>query len=143
VENTSLVSGPILPDRLTEHYQKKPDHPTFFAKGTDVDDDTVGGSCVTKSQNISTSADENAEFYSPPVGWVCEKLVSESSHEASERTKLSTTENSAEITQKKRVFTDDSELDYIPREEFGGRREGYVFRLGSKGIGYYQDRILV
>lgn len=40
----------------------------------------------------------------------------------------------------KRDFGDDSDLEYIPREEFSGRKEGFVFRLGSRGIGYYTDR---
>jgi hypothetical protein len=35
---------------------------------------------------------------------------------------------------------DDFQLKYIPREEWGGRREGFVFRLGAQGIGYYEDR---
>lgn len=38
-----------------------------------------------------------------------------------------------------RVFSDDSHLKFIPREEFGGRRIGFVFRLGSQGLGYYED----
>lgn len=40
----------------------------------------------------------------------------------------------------KRVFFDDSSLDFIPRETFYGARDGFVFRLGSKGLGYYADR---
>ena len=35
---------------------------------------------------------------------------------------------------------EDFQLKYIPREEWGGRREGFVFRLGAQGIGYYEDR---
>jgi hypothetical protein len=39
----------------------------------------------------------------------------------------------------KRQFDDDSKLRFEPREEFGGRRSGFVFRLGSQGLGYYED----
>eukprot|EP00428_Durinskia_dybowskii_P072136 CAMPEP_0170395322 /NCGR_PEP_ID=MMETSP0117_2-20130122/21716_1 /TAXON_ID=400756 /ORGANISM="Durinskia baltica, Strain CSIRO CS-38" /LENGTH=708 /DNA_ID=CAMNT_0010651623 /DNA_START=53 /DNA_END=2179 /DNA_ORIENTATION=+ len=40
----------------------------------------------------------------------------------------------------KRIFSEtDLELEYLPREEFGGRREGFVFRLGAQGLGYYRD----
>lgn len=39
----------------------------------------------------------------------------------------------------KRQFDDDSSLQFEAREEFAGRRVGFVFRLGSMGLGYYQD----
>lgn len=39
----------------------------------------------------------------------------------------------------KRRFDDDSALAFEAREEFGGHRPGYVFKLGSKGLGYYED----
>jgi hypothetical protein len=34
----------------------------------------------------------------------------------------------------------DFKLKFIPREEFYGRRAGYVFRLGAQGLGYYEDK---
>jgi len=45
-----------------------------------------------------------------------------------------------ELAVVRRVFADDSALAFEAREEFSGRREGFVFRLGSKGLGYYEDR---
>ena len=37
-----------------------------------------------------------------------------------------------------RTFDDDDEMrEFEAREEFAGRREGFIFRLGSKGLGYY------
>jgi zinc finger protein len=41
----------------------------------------------------------------------------------------------------KRHFDDDSALAdrFEAREEFAGRREGFVYRLGSLGLGYYPD----
>jgi len=40
----------------------------------------------------------------------------------------------------KRVFNEsDLELEFIAREEWGGARPGYAFRLGAQGLGYYKD----
>ena len=40
----------------------------------------------------------------------------------------------------KRVFAEsDFTLEYHAREEFAGRRSGFVFRMGAQGIGYYAD----
>ena len=37
-----------------------------------------------------------------------------------------------------RTFDEDDESrEFEAREEFAGRREGFIFRLGSKGLGYY------
>ncbi len=35
---------------------------------------------------------------------------------------------------------DDSALEYIQYDHFDGPRKGFIFRYGSKGVGYYQDR---
>jgi hypothetical protein len=32
------------------------------------------------------------------------------------------------------------EPDYVPAESFAGARAGYVFQMGSQGLGYYRDR---
>lgn len=40
----------------------------------------------------------------------------------------------------KRQFNEnDFHLKFQPREEFGGQRIGYVFRMGAQGLGYYED----
>ena len=31
--------------------------------------------------------------------------------------------------------------DYIPSSSFTGRKSGYVFKNGEKGIGYYRDDV--
>lgn len=36
--------------------------------------------------------------------------------------------------------SDDSDLEFIPYDDFDGPRKGMVFRYGSKGVGYYQDK---
>jgi hypothetical protein len=35
---------------------------------------------------------------------------------------------------------DDSSLEYIQYDRFDGPRKGFVYRYGSKGVGYYEDR---
>lgn len=44
-----------------------------------------------------------------------------------------------EVLVGKRQFSDDSHIEFRPYEEFSGVKEGFVFRLGSKGLGYYSD----
>lgn len=86
---------------------------------------------------------EDAHYYKPPPGWSVERVTTVDSSSSSISSSVD-----AEVTEDgngfpfsaRREFNDDSRLDFDPREEFAGRRPGYVFRLGSKGIGYYQDR---
>jgi len=37
---------------------------------------------------------------------------------------------------------EDKHLRFLAREEFGGKREGMVFRLGLQGLGYYEDNLV-
>ena len=30
--------------------------------------------------------------------------------------------------------------DFLPSDKFAGAKEGYVFKMDSKGLGYYLDR---
>lgn len=34
---------------------------------------------------------------------------------------------------------DNKEKDFIPSKKFAGAKEGYVFKMDSKGLGYYLD----
>ena len=137
-EESGSAQGPVLPDRLTQHYKKEVDHPTPFAKGTNVDDSTVGG--FYNSGNITEDMEQmdnegSREYCAPPTGWTFEKKRDESSNETEVPNDIIDNENVI----LKRQFSDDNDLDFIPREEFGGMKTGYVFRLGSKGLGYYSD----
>ena len=38
------------------------------------------------------------------------------------------------------MVSDDSALEFIPYDNFDGPRKGMVFRYGSKGVGYYEDK---
>jgi len=117
----------ILPDRLTHKSTKGADHPTFFAKG--MDDSTPGGACLTDSIFLETSnSNKVAE------GWTA-------TPQDDDTTRNEVTIMNEEVYTSKRVFSlDDKLLKHIPREEFGGRKEGYIFRLGLLGLGYYEDK---
>ncbi len=121
-----MIQGPILPDRLTQVYHKGPDHPTPFAKGTEFNDTTTGGFVNATTSQL---------FYQPPPGWIFEKKDSDD-----ENTSFS---QSLPVMNNKRSISNDDDLEFIPREEFGGRKDGFVFRLGSKGLGYYKDKLIL
>ena len=40
---------------------------------------------------------------------------------------------------KREFAATDASLKFDPREEFAGRRPGFVFRMGGQGLGYYED----
>ena len=88
---------------------------------------------------------EDAYFYKPPAGWSVERVVQEEVELPSGGMPL---ELEPEVDgngfpfSARRQFSDDSALDFDPREEFAGRRPGYVYGLGSKGLGYYEDKRL-
>ena len=87
------------------------DHPTVFAMG--LKDDL--GSCGIYFESTD---DANRQIGSENVN----------DHISSEDV----------ATDSIRTFGEDDESRmFEAREEFGGRREGFIFRLGSKGLGYY------
>lgn len=47
--------------------------------------------------------------------------------------------SAADIPMKRQFNENDFNLKFQPREEFGGQRIGYVFRMGAQGLGYYED----
>lgn len=137
----------ILPDRVTSHHVKGPDHPTLFAKGTTEHDNTTGGvffkgtasattAAVVGSTNTGANDEEEDEpyFEKPPAGWVAAKNGTELDAED-----LPELESPSVVMPVGRSFNDDSALKFDPREEWGGARVGWVFRLGSQGLGYYED----
>lgn len=127
--------GPVLPDRLQNNYLKGPDHPTPFAKGTEVNDNTDGGLKLSHKAETETHTNEaysEEDMYcKPPPGWSAERVDEEDEKE----------EEQIEPVIHRRQLEGDSHLDFIPYETFSGNKPGYIFRLGSKGIGYYQDQI--
>jgi hypothetical protein len=44
-----------------------------------------------------------------------------------------------EYSHKVPMVGDDSNIEYIQYDQFDGPRKGFVFRYGSKGVGYYRD----
>ena len=106
-----------------------------------------GSAVVERANDGGTATDdsEDAHFYKPPPGWSVERIDSSSSSSGSIS---GINHGDGEVAvdgngfpfSPHREFNDDSGLDFDPREEFAGRRPGHVFRLGSKGVGYYEDR---
>eukprot|EP01031_Cornospumella_fuschlensis_P025574 gene25574-30879_t len=141
IENGQDEGMVALPDRLTQVYVKQADHPSVFAKGTQDDStpNSVFYSPTAVSAPSTSNPDDGQEYCSPPAGWSVERVHTTLPHP---QTLLPTASVPAPFPEdlNKRVFNDDSDLAFIPRESFYGRREGYVFRLGSQGLGYYQDR---
>lgn len=99
----------ILPDRVTHQHKIGADHPTPFAKGCE-------DHSITPLPSVSTAPVVVAEH---PHGIVAEKL---GIHEQA-------------IGQPQVQ----EEGAFEPAEAFSGKREGFVYKTGSQGLGYYQE----
>lgn len=134
----------ILPDRLTHVTAKGQDHPTPFATGT-VDSTPGGrffggdsggsGSLPQAMPGAQEDEGEGSYFLTPPEGYSVAKAAS-SAIDAGEAPTWSLPPDYGT-----RRFADDSRFAdrFDPREEFACRRPGFVYRLGSLGLGYYPD----
>jgi len=157
----------VLSDRLTHVHVKGPDHPTPFAMGTSEHDNTVGGKFLSKNTTSGAVAEvpkamevEEETFMDAPSGWNAHKInvdlhltdalnaydKSGSGNfynipAAAIQPELLTSSGSGQTPlNAKRVFNEsDLELEFIAREEWGGPRKGFAFRLGAQGLGYYRD----
>jgi hypothetical protein len=105
--------GPVLADRLTQHWHKTPDHPMPFAQGGYGDN--------------------------TPNGWANPHAQDAGASSASPEKDIASPEDVSIAFVAGRHFSDDSSIAFMPYEEFSGEKVGYVFRLGSKGLGYYED----
>ena len=110
-ETGVIYENVIKADRLTHVVPKGADHPSFYAKG--MEDETPGGHVFERIE-AAVHGDNN---HSSPALF----------------------DDDLGPAYGKRTFNDDSSLKFEAREEFGGARAGFVFRLGSKGLGYYED----
>lgn len=123
------------------------------SSGSDVKPKSSTNSCSS-----SSSEGYSDDRYAPPAGWKFASAENFGNFTEAELTEMEQAEDEAENDSPepaersrsddhdelgpnygKRIFNDDSKLEFLPREEFGGRREGMVFRLGSMGLGYYED----
>jgi len=131
----------ILADRLTHVVKKGADHPNFFAKG--VDDATPGGAALAPTA-AAVAPSETATH-----GWV----AMPAGDDAGTGTVVPVPVADGLLVGAaddldlpwpgygKRTFSErDLGLDFLPYEEFSGAKEGYVFRMGAKGLGYYADQ---
>ena len=140
-----------LADRLTHVHVKGEDHPVPFAQG--VRDDTNQGmffeSTATAEQTAQTSG-SSVGTDKGPSGWISHGPAWGPEEMAAE---MGCSTNTAALTEqaegpgvfiprRRKFYARDKELKFAVREEFSGRREGFVFRLGGQGMGYYEDRPL-
>lgn len=127
----------ILADRLTHVVPVGPDHPTLYAKGTYDHDDTPGSIPLpVATVENKKERDDDSNYYQGPDGWKFERVSSSAG--------VSAIQSSNELPWEgydKRRFDEerDSKLKFLMYENFSGRKEGFVFRLGSQGLGYYED----
>jgi len=102
------------------------------------------GSILPSKESFPISEEEEVPyFYQPPAGWSVERPNNSSmtvNSNASYGNEISSSSDGDLLYNPRRVFDDDGPLGFDPREEFAGFRLGYVFRLGSKGLGYYEDK---
>jgi hypothetical protein len=141
------------------------DHPTPFAQG--CPDSTPGAMYIpvvkkplpASLQNIASrgteASDESGSYPDPqlPTGWKsvgplwgpvemaedlgCPPVEENEDAEVTD----GALEPSPEVPFKRQFNENDLNLKFQPREEFGGQRLGYVFRMGAQGLGYYEDSI--
>ena len=142
----------IQPDIKTHVLPKGPDHPLPFAQG--VMDSTAGGrvfasSLQAQSGHVDACDETSEEFLQPPEGYSAGRVAKGGLEDFPEALRMNSTSTS-ETTDVawtlpedygKRHLGDDSALidRFEAREEFAGRREGFVYKLGSLGLGYYPD----
>jgi hypothetical protein len=139
------------PDRLTHLTTKGPDHPTPFA--TAVPDATPGGMYFSTTSAAATAMVQGAEKPENEGYWDSGSKMGWRARKPGEREIDDVDDDSEEVVQGgitdddlatlgKRVFDEaDMTLEFDPREEFGGPRPGFVFRLGARGLGYYEDKL--
>lgn len=130
-----------LSDHRTTVHVKGEDHPSPFAQG--VPDGTHQGmyfpSTSTAEQAAASSNASNSRpsdqhsWVSHGPAWGPEEMAAEMGCPV---------RVSGGIPPRRKFHARDKELQFTAHEEFSGRREGYVFRLGAMGVGYYEDRPL-
>ena len=138
----------ILPDRVTHVLPKSIDHPTPFAQGTQ--DRTQGGRVFESTTQASHSQSGNGDSKAPEgykAGSQAHQGLEDFPNSLKDGGQQQGVESVFDVdsmdadSYAKRHFDDDSALadKFEAREEFAGRRDNFVFRLGSLGLGYYFD----
>jgi hypothetical protein len=106
-------------------------------------------------QNIASQGQASGAFPDPklPQGWksvgpqwgpaeMAQELgcpAPQEEGEDNEEPAVTVDEVSVEQPMKRQFNESDFQLKFQPREEFGGQRVGFVFRMGAQGLGYYED----
>ena len=145
------------------------DHPSFFAKGVEDSTpggaylSSAGpGSTAIIEQGLPqqqqvdpTPAEPWYSTESLPLGWVALKPGQSADQEEGDEDGMAVETHVPSFVQQppqqsepvpassashRRTFSpDDKNLKFDPREEFAGRRAGFVYRMGLMGLGYYED----
>jgi hypothetical protein len=132
-----------LADRLTHITVKGEDHPVPFAQG--VADGTHGGmyfpstSSAEKLSGGMEKVSQRQDWTSHGPAWGPKEMAAEMGCPVNVTRQ---DEEEVSLPIRRTFHPRDKVLKFDAREEFAGRREGFVFRLGGQGIGYYEDRPL-
>lgn len=126
----------VYADRVTRVVKKGADHPSFFAKGCEINDNTTGGAFMSSKEDAAGGVETGVI----PAGWTFSKM-NEHGEFIQDEEKGDEEENSKEEESKEdsRVKTEGN-YHFIPSATFAGKKEGYIFQAGEQGTGYYQDK---
>lgn len=133
-----------LPDRLTHVHVKGADHPVPFAQG--VADGTQGGMYFTSTTRAEEGSGVGNESVKGENAWTSHGPAWGPGEMAAEMgcpdnaTSAEGHSGGVILSSRRKFHPRDVGLKFDPHEEFSGRREGFVFRLGGQGVGYYEDK---
>lgn len=122
---------------------------------TVTESNTSSSSRNNNDNETTTSSSKEDEYCAAPVGWSFHRLGTHHQLQAPSNSTVVSSVMAPEegevhaeqvvpkqFLHKPRKFSPrDMDLKFNPREEFAGRRPGFVFRLGAQGLGYYEDDV--
>ena len=158
-------------NQSTAHSKRVVDHPTFFAKGMEdstpggaaLTAAVAGASASASASAARSDAAANEAWFSTaslPLGWVALKPGEEAGKTdgadgegdddggafktivPSFGSGAATAATSTTVVVGRHFSPEDKHLKFLAREEFGGKHEGMVFRMGLQGLGYYEDNLV-
>jgi len=132
------TSDVVYSDRVTRVVKKGADHPSFFAKGCEENDNTLGGAFVASSGGAALATATGSDASPLPSGWKASRIDENGDFIVEEPE----AEDGAEPLEAGALVAEKHQGEYafIPSETFAGRKEGYIFQAGSQGTGYYEDK---
>ena len=148
--HTHINSDEIqLSDRVTNTVVKGLDHPSFFAKGCDVNDTTGTGAYIegtTRIENKGNIDEEtNSKWKAATINDIGlfqqESVPHDDSNTNANENETTTQENELEIESESVPVPviSDEDRTFIASDSFDGKKDCYMFRRGDKGVGYYSE----